>query len=212
MNRFVVIFAAAAICAGVNSAWAADGDEEVVTSSRPATSPNTVLSATAAASTPTATDSVQTLKLQDDSSVPAYDATNPLRPHMDLSLIHGSAGVTIGTGGYRSVYATAVMPVANDGVLGIAVKQTDFGKNGGLYDYGYGYGGYGYGRGYRQRGGKQTSVAVALDMGDGQSSTAPAGCAPGFRDGDGRYVEPVWVTQLHDHRKCDVTETSTQGQ
>lgn len=212
MNRFVVLFVAVALCASVNSAWAADGDEQVVTASRPATSPTTVLSAAAASASPTvAADSVQPLPLQD--GVPAYDATNPLRPHMDLSLIHGSAGVSIGTGGYRSVYATAVMPVANDGVLGIAVRQTDYGKNGAVYDYGgYGYGRYGRGYGAAQRGGKSTSVAVALDMGDGESSTTPAGCAPGFRDGDGRYVEPVWVTQLHDHRKCDVTETSTQGQ
>lgn len=212
MNRFAVILAVAVAGMAVNSARAADGDEQLVTASRAATSPNAVLSA--AASTP-ASATPQQLPLQDTNSIPAYEAVTS-HPRVDLSLIHGSAGVSVGTGGYRSVYATAIMPVGNDALLGISVKQTDYGKNGGFYDYGdYGYGyGRGYGRhGLMSRGGKQTSVAVALDMGDGESSPdVPAGCAPGFRDGDGRYVEPVWVTKLHDKRKCDVTETSTQGQ
>jgi hypothetical protein len=210
MNRFAVIFAIAVAGLSVNSAWAADGDEQLVTSSRTATSPSAILAA--AASTPaTKSDGVQQLNLQDASTVAPYDAGTATGLRPNLSLIHGSVGVSIGTGGYRSAYVSAIMPVGNDGLLGIAVKQTDYGKNGGFYDYGdYGYG-YGYGRGYGRHGlmprvGKQTSVAVALDMGDGESSPdVPAGCAPGFRDGDGRYVEPVWVTKLHGNRSCEVT-------
>ncbi len=204
MNRFAVIFAVAAACAGVNSAWAADGDEQVVTASRAATSPGSLSTASVAAP-------VQQLPLQ-DASTPAYDAAASAGPRPNLNLVHGSASFSVGTGGYSSAYVSAVMPVGDNGLLGIAVSQTNFGKNGGFYDHGYGGYGYGgYGRGW-QRGGKQTSVAVGLDMSDGESVSVPAGCAPGFRDGD-HYVEPVWVTKLHDKRKCDAaTETSAQGQ
>ncbi|MEI9905707.1 MAG: hypothetical protein WDN06_18565 [Asticcacaulis sp.] len=41
------------------------------------------------------------------------------------SLVHGSAGVSVGTGGYRSAYVSAVMPVGDNGMLGIAYSQTD---------------------------------------------------------------------------------------
>lgn len=223
MSRIAVVFAVA-LAVGANGARAADGGEELVTASRVAKSPVTLLSGASVTSVTAATDSVQTLTVKDANAAPAYDAVAARGPKPDLSLIHGSASVSIGTGGYRSVSATAVMPVGNDGILGIAVRQTDYGKNGAFFDdnyggYGYGYGaynygGYGHGPGYglnhglARRGGKQTSVAVALDMGDGEtSSTSPAGCAPGFRDGDGRYVEPVWVTRLHDKRTCDASGT-----
>ncbi|MGR4864927.1 hypothetical protein [Caulobacter sp. LARHSG274] len=126
--------------------------------------------------------------------------------------VHGSMGVSVGTGGYRSAYASTLIPVGETGTLGIAVSQTDYGKHGRAYGYGYGdplgYGGYGdygdyggYG-GWGARGGRSQSVALSLDMtgGRGKSGT-PEGCAPGFRDGD-RYVEPVWVTQMRGDRAC----------
>lgn len=123
--------------------------------------------------------------------------------------VHGSMGVSVGTGGYRSVYATGLFPVGENTTVGIAVSKTDFGKNGGFYAdpyygggyYGGGYygGGYGYGPGYgRVRGGSQQSVALSVMSGvGGRSAETPDGCAPGFRDG-GRYVEPLWVEGLRD--------------
>ena len=119
--------------------------------------------------------------------------------------VHGEVGVSVGTGGYRSGYASVLIPIGETGTLGVAVGQTDFGKHGGGYGYGYGgYGGYGDGYGYGRRGGTQQSLALSLDMrgggGRGRSDT-PEGCAPGFRDGD-RYVEPVWVTQMRGDRSC----------
>ena len=114
--------------------------------------------------------------------------------------IHGSMGVSVGTGGYRSGYVSTLIPLGETGTLGLAVSQTDYGKNGRSYDYGGyggGYGGYGYGRG-----GRSQSVALSLDMtGGGRKGGTPEGCAPGFRDGD-RYVEPVWVTQMRGDRGC----------
>ncbi len=114
--------------------------------------------------------------------------------------IHGSMGVSVGTGGYRSAYASALIPVGENTTVGVAVSKTDFGKRGVVYadpyyGYGYGYGGYGYGR---LRGGSQQSVALSVMSGmGGRSSDTPEGCAPGFRDG-GRYVEPLWVEGLRD--------------
>jgi hypothetical protein len=143
--------------------------------------------------------------------------------------MHGEASVSIGTGGYRSVYMSSQYPIGENGTLGIAIGQTDFGKNGGYYGgypggvypggyYGGGYGSY-YGNGYgglgpygyaRQRGGTSQSIAVSLDMaGDKKNrSSTPEGCAPGFRDGD-RYVEPLWVTEMRGSRTCETTTTTT---
>ncbi|USQ96726.1 hypothetical protein [Caulobacter sp. RL271] len=119
--------------------------------------------------------------------------------------IHGSMGVSVGTGGYRSAYASALIPVGENTTVGVAVSQTDFGKRGGYYAdpyYGGGYYGgygYGYGPGYgRTRGGSQQSVALSVMAGaGGRGDSTPEGCAPGFRDG-GRYVEPLWVEGLRD--------------
>jgi hypothetical protein len=142
-------------------------------------------------------------------------APKPAGYEVNGRTIHGGAGVSIGTGGYKSGYVYTLIPIGETGTLGLAYSQTDYGKNGGLlygdsygdpYDgYGYGYGrsayGQGYGRGYGRglRGGTSKSLAVSLDMtGD---ASEPEGCAPGFRDGS-RYVEPVWVTNLNGGRTC----------
>ena len=124
--------------------------------------------------------------------------------------IHGSAGVTVGTGGYRSAYVSTLIPIGETSTLGLAYSQTDHGKNVAFYPhdgYGYGYdqGGYdrggwngdsvGLGRpGHWGRGGKQQSVAVSLALG-GDRRGPPEGCAPAFRAGD-RYIEPLWATRM----------------
>jgi hypothetical protein len=43
--------------------------------------------------------------------------------------IHGEVGFTIGSGGYRSAYGTAIVPLKNDGVAIISLGSTDFGRN-----------------------------------------------------------------------------------
>jgi len=124
--------------------------------------------------------------------------------------IHGSAGVTVGSGGYRSAYVSTLIPIGETSTLGLAYSQTDHGKNTVFYPqdgYGYGDGGYGYDRGgwngdsvglgrpgYWGRGGKQQSVAISLAVG-GDRRSPPEGCAPAFRAGD-RYIEPLWATQM----------------
>lgn len=134
--------------------------------------------------------------------------------------IHGEVGVSVGTGGYRSAYVASVIPIGENGTLGIAIGQTDFGKFGAPYGgyYGDGYGGYsagyygspyghpGYGWG-RRGGGTSQSIALSLDMRGTETKgkpDTPEGCAPGFRDGD-RYVEPLWVTQTRGARECNTS-------
>ena len=117
--------------------------------------------------------------------------------------VHGSMGVSVGTGGYRSAYASALFPVGENTTVGVAVSKTDFGKHGGFYadpyyGDGYGYGGYGYGGYGRARGGSRQSLALSvMSGGPGRIDDTPDGCAPGFRNG-GRYVEPLWVEGLRD--------------
>jgi hypothetical protein len=130
-------------------------------------------------------------------------------PREEARKVHGVASISVGTGGYRSAYASALFPVGENTTVGVAVSKTDFGKHGGgFYDdsyYGGGYGGYGYGPGYgsgygRVRGGERQSVALSVmssGFGGRGAEDAPAGCAPGFRDG-GRYVEPLWVDGMRD--------------
>ena len=120
--------------------------------------------------------------------------------------IHGEMSVSVGTGGYRSAAASALIPVGESTTVGIAVSKTDFGRNG-AWAYGdgaYGYGGYGGAYGYggypmRMRGGQSQSLAVSVMGGSGgrRGGAVPEGCAPGFRDG-GRYVEPLWVGDMRD--------------
>lgn len=41
--------------------------------------------------------------------------------------IHGEVGVAIGTGGYSSLYGTAIMPVGDEGYAALSVETTRFG-------------------------------------------------------------------------------------
>jgi hypothetical protein len=40
--------------------------------------------------------------------------------------VHGEIGVAVGTGGYRSIYGTAVAPLGNDGVFAFSFENTQF--------------------------------------------------------------------------------------
>lgn len=117
--------------------------------------------------------------------------------------VHGTASVSVGTGGYRSASVSTVIPVGDSGWLGLAYSQTDFGENGAypyMYD-GYGYGadygyGHGYGRyGYGTRGGKSQSFAISFDSnGSGEDVT---NCPSAFRD---RFDDPVFGARAD--RRC----------
>jgi len=117
--------------------------------------------------------------------------------------MHGSAGVSVGSGGYSSAYVSTLIPVGKTGTLGLAYSQTDYGNNP-VYGYGRGYGRY------RHGGGRSQSVAVMLDMSGGQDASTPEGCVPGFSDG-GRYMEPVWVSRLHPEMSC-IRDTETHSE
>ncbi|MBP2157514.1 MULTISPECIES: hypothetical protein [Asticcacaulis] len=106
--------------------------------------------------------------------------------------VHGSASVSVGTGGYRSASVSAVMPVGDNGWLGLAYSQTDFGENGAypyMYDdlgYGYGYG-HGYGR-YGRGGRGGTSQSFALSFESNSAGEDGSGCPSAFHE---RYDDPV---------------------
>jgi hypothetical protein len=42
--------------------------------------------------------------------------------------IHGEVGFSVGTGGYRSAYGTAIVPFDNDGFAIFSLDTTDFGS------------------------------------------------------------------------------------
>lgn len=44
--------------------------------------------------------------------------------------IHGEVGFEVGTGGYRSAYGTAIVPLEDDGVAIISLGSTNFGSRG----------------------------------------------------------------------------------
>lgn len=57
---------------------------------------------------------------------------------------HGEVGIAVGSGGYRSIYGSTVMPLGKDGALALSFEKSQNDP----YLYGYGYG---PGYGYRQR-------------------------------------------------------------
>jgi hypothetical protein len=42
--------------------------------------------------------------------------------------VHGEVGVTIGTGGYREAFGTAIYPLGDDGIAAISLDFVDWGK------------------------------------------------------------------------------------
>lgn len=222
----IIALGAAAVLAGPAFATAAPDDEVIATAqAKPSATALAAAAQTAAPAAQTSTPAaVRPLTTQEQ--IAAFLAANPTPQYDDgprglvpadrdedgKRKIHGSMGVSVGTGGYRSAYATALIPVGETTTVGIAVSQTNFGKNGGYIADPYGYGpggyydgyggyggyGYGYGRGLRARGGERQSVALSvMSGGPRRGDTTPDGCAPGFR-ADGRYVEPLWVEGMRD--------------
>jgi hypothetical protein len=60
----------------------------------------------------------------------ARDAELGLEPGRDHT-IHGEMGVAVGTGGYRSMYGTAIVPLGDSATLGLSFAQEQY--NGGRY-------------------------------------------------------------------------------
>ena len=207
--------AAIAFVAGIAGAAQAAprlaGDEVIVTAH--ARTPAKALTANAPEAETTSTTPARPLTTQEQiaafvaANAPAEDGRRGVLPaerdEEGPRKIHGSMGVSVGTGGYRSAYASALIPVGENTTVGVAVSKTDFGRNGGWYGYGPGYGhdygyGYGYGPGFsRVRGGERQSIALSVMTGSKASTDVPNGCAPGFRSG-GRYLEPLWVEDMRD--------------
>jgi len=189
---------------------ATTGDDEVIATAQ--AKPTAEALAAAQAAPASKTESAPARPLTTQEQIAAFIAASPAPRYDDgprgllpadrdedgKHQVHGSMGVSVGTGGYRSAYASALFPVGENTTVGVAVSKTDFGKHGGFYAdpyYGDGYGGYGYGR---VRGGSRQSLALSvMSGGPGRIDDTPDGCAPGFRDG-GRYVEPLWVEGLRD--------------
>ncbi|MCL6739580.1 hypothetical protein LZ518_00285 [Sphingomonas sp. RB56-2] len=48
--------------------------------------------------------------------------------------VHGEVGVTLGTGGYRSIYGTVFTPLDGDGFAAMSFETTDFGKKDRYFD------------------------------------------------------------------------------
>ncbi|WP_293884385.1 hypothetical protein [Sphingomonas sp.] len=66
----------------------------------------------------------------------AQDAALGLEPGRDKS-IHGEMGVAIGTGGYRSMYGTAIVPLGDSATLGLSFEREQFNDRYGRYRRGY---------------------------------------------------------------------------
>lgn len=217
---------AAALAGSAQAATTLPGDDEVIATAHAKTSAKALTAVAADAPTIISTTPSRPLTTQEQiaafiaANAQAEDAPRGVLPaerdEEGKRKIHGSMGVSVGTGGYRSAYATALIPVGESTTIGVAVSKTDFGKRGGWYGdpaygaYGPGYGydyGYGYGPGFgRFRGGERQSIALSVVTG-GTNGTAdvPHGCAPGFRS-SGRYVEPLWVEGMRDGaHPCAVT-------
>jgi hypothetical protein len=219
---------AAALANATQAAASPSGDDEVIATAQAKTSAKVLTAAAPDALTAVTTSAPRPLTTQEQ--IAAFIAANaqagdaprgvlPVEHDEDgRRKIHGSMGVSVGTGGYRSAYASALIPVGESTTIGVAVSKTDFGKHGwygdpalGAYGHSFGYGrGYGYGPSFsRVRGGERRSIALSVMAGGANGSTdAPNGCAPGFRSG-GRHVEPLWVEDMRDgEHPCAVTAPS----
>lgn len=171
--------AVSALCGIMAFGSAVASDEEVVSSSRLTPLPAQVDTETKAEEnlTPQAQVAARMAEL------PAYerrdwDSTSEIAwPEDEVKpkrKVHGEVSASIGTGGYRSGYVSALIPLGENGMLGISIGKTDYGNNR-VYDYGWrdhnGY--YPYGRRSSSR-----SLGMSLDMNAERSVSDPLGECP----------------------------------
>jgi hypothetical protein len=90
--------------------------------------------------------------------------------------IHGEAGVSIGSSGYRSGYITTDIPIGRDSDLGIAVGEEQIKP---------------------KHFGTQTNktLAISLNIGSGDLG-GTVNCRSPTIAMDGRYLEPLWVSHM----------------
>ena len=125
----------------------------------------------------------------------AEDADSDVHEVAGPRQVHGEAGVSVGTGGYRAGYVSALIPVGESGTVGIAYSQAQGGR-------GFGYGrGPGFGGPGMMRGGQSQALGLSFDYRDSKKADA---CAPAFYDGS-RPVEPVWATEARGRSACAPT-------
>ena len=74
-----------------------------------------------------------------DTAAKKRETVQPMDGEIDgerpLPQVHGEVGFEIGTGGYRSAFGTAVVPLGEEGLAIISFDTIDFGSRGQYYDY-----------------------------------------------------------------------------
>ena len=103
--------------------------------------------------------------------------------------IHGEAGVSFGSNGYRAGYIATDIPIGKDSDLGIAVGESQFKP---------------------KHYGTQTNkfLAISLNIGGGDLGGG-VNCRSPTIAMDGRYLEPMWVSHMRgealarDQMACD---------
>lgn len=214
-------------------------DDEIVATNRP----KVALDTPAPAGSVTPVTAEDTAKATQAQVLSTLDGTRPPERRQPTSWgrddadsgpqkrqIHSEAGVSIGTGGYKSAYVATLIPVGETGTLGLAYSQTDHGKNSYLYadPYGYGYGPgygrygasayddaygyapYGYGRGYGYaRGGTSKSLSISLDFSDRSKDRDRDEDCDSVRYEGARYDsamgDPIWGGYRPSRRVCTKT-------
>ena len=108
--------------------------------------------------------------IKESAQADAAEGVNAIAPPTRDRAIHGEAGFSVGSGGYRSGYGIAVMPVGQNGTATVGVSDTQYGKSR--------WGG---------RGGNSKSLYLALDL----SGSAKQ---PADRCERERASQPVWAS------------------
>lgn len=179
------MMAAAALLAMAAPAVAQVGEPTpqppIVTSSPAATTPAPDLSASASVRTADATDRQISAWIGDggDGSGRSVPGVVSAMPAPRDRAIHGEVGASIGSGGYRSGYAIANMPIGEHSDVTVAIADQHLGS--GNRSWG-GYGG---------RGGDRQSLGIAVNLnGVGRGSPTAADCD--------RDAPPKWSLGLSD--------------
>lgn len=133
----------------------AAGAQEAVATAGPTGAPPTATAAATAAQVETFIHKAPPVNLDDGTPNGVTAEETPRK-------IHGEVGASVGSGGYRSGYVSAVMPVGKTGTVAIAVSETKFGRHGG---------GLGWDGGYAPYGDRQT-LGLGLALG-GDPARAP---------------------------------------
>ena len=108
--------------------------------------------------------------IRESAQADAAEGANTIAPPARDRAVHGEAGFSVGTGGYRSAYGVAVMPVGKNGTATVGISDTRYGKSR--------WGG---------RGGDSKSLYLALDL-------SGAAKEPADRCERERASQPVWAS------------------